>query len=793
MKRFLSIIAFGVIFCVCASAKFVKETEETFAHIPEPLKAAHWISIAGDGALHDVHNSYFLVRGTFNLVSLPKKAPLYITADQAYKLYINGKYICRGPARGVQKWYPYAEIDVAKYLRKGKNVLAIRVFNNGRSTFSYLHEGFFGVIFALDLGSWQFTSGVKDSVKVIAENANDRDTVPTSVQLNYQEHIDMRKLPEDWTALDFDDSKWGKSRVRRVFNAMPFYNLEARGTPMNEEFILDYPKVIAFGQGKCFSQQQRYRNINELFDKEQPSFNSADCLAKDVLIKATENGKFQSFVVDFGKTVIAMPIIEVKNAVGGEIIDMMAGESFEGTFKIRNDYLRGSHAAFSNRMICRKGNQCHEFFSPYGMRYVEVRVRNNTDSNLKISFTGKWSAYPLGNEGVFKTSDKLLNDIWNVSVNTQRACALDGYVDTPHREQAQWWGDARVQSWNTFFISGDARLLRRGIRIISQQTLPNGLTYGHAPTLAHHCILPDFSIIWLMTLWDHYWQTGTPEAFVAHRSVVDGILSYFDSATDKNTGLLKHDVRYWLFMDWCQIQKIGQPSVLNLWYLNALKKLYELCKRNGFDVDAENFKTRSERVENAICKNLLSPEGLVYEGILPNGKLNPDITIHAQTLAKMCNLKGFNFQKALDKVLLPFIRQQKTMKELGQRRTKLPSSFWVVYVLQVLDEAGYRKEVVDFYKRNWLEMVVYNGTFEGYDKSESFSHAWTAHPIFMLPRIIGGVRQTSPAWKSVSFDPSVDIVESARVEYPTIHGKIVVEIKNGKADISVPKNISISK
>ena len=228
-------------------------------------------------------------------------------------------------------------------------------------------------------------------------------------------------------------------------------------------------------------------------------------------------------------------------------------------------------------------------------------------------------------------------------------------------------------------------------------------------------------------------------------------------------------------------------------YKKALKKLYELCKSNGFNDDAENFKARAERVENAICTNLIDSEGLVHDGILPDGKLNPDTTIHAQTLAKMCNLKGFNFQKALDKVLLPFIRQQKAMKKLIKRNKKLPTSFWVVYVLQVLDEAGYRKEVVDFYKRNWTEMVVYNGTFESYDQSGSFSHAWSAHPIFMLPRIIGGVRQTAPAWESVSFDPSIDMVESARIEYPTVHGKIIVDIKNGKANISAPKNISVSK
>ena len=36
----------------------------------------------------------------------------------------------------------------------------------------------------------------------------------------------------------------------------------------------------------------------------------------------------------------------------------------------------------------------------------------------------------------------------------------DSYVDCPWREQAQWWGDARVQAANTLHLSADPRMLR---------------------------------------------------------------------------------------------------------------------------------------------------------------------------------------------------------------------------------------------------------------------------------------------------------------------------------------------
>lgn len=90
----------------------------------------------------DLLNSYALFRKSFELPRVPAKAPLFITADQSYQLYVNGVYVCRGPARGFQKHWPYDEVDVCAHLRKGRNVIAVRAHNPGFSNFQYLTEGY---------------------------------------------------------------------------------------------------------------------------------------------------------------------------------------------------------------------------------------------------------------------------------------------------------------------------------------------------------------------------------------------------------------------------------------------------------------------------------------------------------------------------------------------------------------------------------------------------------------------------------------------------------------------------
>lgn len=43
-------------------------------------------------------NSHVLFRKKFNLKHLPAEARIYISADDYYKLYINGKFVGQGPA-----------------------------------------------------------------------------------------------------------------------------------------------------------------------------------------------------------------------------------------------------------------------------------------------------------------------------------------------------------------------------------------------------------------------------------------------------------------------------------------------------------------------------------------------------------------------------------------------------------------------------------------------------------------------------------------------------------------------
>ncbi|MGL4632565.1 MAG: alpha-L-rhamnosidase, partial [Leadbetterella sp.] len=99
---------------------------------------AHWIT---DSTIQLGEHSVVNFRKTFNLENLPKRFIVHLSADNHYRFYVNGTYVTRGPARGDLNHWFYESLDIAAYLKKGKNILASEVINWGpKRSFTYFSQ-----------------------------------------------------------------------------------------------------------------------------------------------------------------------------------------------------------------------------------------------------------------------------------------------------------------------------------------------------------------------------------------------------------------------------------------------------------------------------------------------------------------------------------------------------------------------------------------------------------------------------------------------------------------------------
>jgi len=183
-------------------------------------------------------NFHFFARKAFELKGGVKDANLHIFAFSDYKLYVNGKYLGRGPVPSDPYNFQYYDTHaVGKHLKKGKNVIGIICHNYGVGThWQLVAPG--GLIVQLDMetkaGKRNIISDKSWKVKEAECWAGNSPRMFWSC--GFTETFDFRKYDEDWLDADYDDSGWvepethGKTpvnfKVNLISREIPFLREE---------------------------------------------------------------------------------------------------------------------------------------------------------------------------------------------------------------------------------------------------------------------------------------------------------------------------------------------------------------------------------------------------------------------------------------------------------------------------------------------------------------------------------------------------------------------------------------
>ena len=92
-----------------------------------PKKAA-WIADAIDTP---TEAAVLHFRRVFSLAVQPQTFPIRISADNRFRLVVNGKFVASGPEWSDINHWRYESVELAPYLNKGKNTVAVVVWNWG--------------------------------------------------------------------------------------------------------------------------------------------------------------------------------------------------------------------------------------------------------------------------------------------------------------------------------------------------------------------------------------------------------------------------------------------------------------------------------------------------------------------------------------------------------------------------------------------------------------------------------------------------------------------------------------
>ena len=178
--------------------------------------SAWWIApLTPSPRAYGVHH----FRKTFELASIPSRFVVHISADNRYRVFVNGQPVHIGPARGDLAHWRFDSLDLAAFLRPGPNVLAAQVWNFGTDgpvaqetdQTAFILQGNSPTESIVDTNnSWRvFTNLAYTPITGFEAK------LQTYIVVGPGDDVDGAQYPWGWHAAQFDDHAWTAATVLR--------------------------------------------------------------------------------------------------------------------------------------------------------------------------------------------------------------------------------------------------------------------------------------------------------------------------------------------------------------------------------------------------------------------------------------------------------------------------------------------------------------------------------------------------------------------------------------------------
>ena len=747
---------------------------------------AQWITHPTESTLD---YGVFLFRKNFSLKKIPTQFIVHISADNRYRLFINGYHVCFGPSIGDLSHQRYETINLSDYLSIGKNVIAVEVVNFGeyrkasQQTFqtALIVQGDKDNPVDIDTGGTDW--------KVIKNHAYT--AIPfTSEYFNAYyaagpcDKIDGKKYPWGWQKQNYNDNHWlyaKKASVEfaagRGFIYGSTWFLVPRTIPFMEEKYEQITKIVrtrgikkdaSFINGKGPLKIPANYNVTILMDQTWHTTGYPEL--------TFSKGKDSKIKITYAEALIDHTLLSQSVTDGNLLLKDLKGNRD----KIEDKSILGYYD-----IILPDGgdNRIFRPLSKRTYRFIQFDIETGNEELVLEKFHGVYTAYPFKEKAKFITDDPFLKKVWKTAWRTLRNSADESFFD-PYYEQLQYIGDTRIESLISIYVSGDDRLMRKAIQQFDDSRIPEGLTQSRYPSYIVQ-VIPTYSLLWINMIHDFFMYRNDP-AFIKNffpgiKSVLDWFVGHVD-----NTNLLT-GLSWWNFTDWANGFPNGIPpgadygysANISLQFVKALEKAVEIFSYFALDTEANHYKLLAERIKRSIMQQCYDP----LKGLIAETPAKKQFSQHTNILAILTN----TISKEKQTIVMDKILYDKSLI-----RTTIYFKF---YLFRALQKIGYGDKYLELL-HPWKCMIDMGmTTFGETDKNpRSECHAWSASPCFDFLNIVAGIYPAEPFFKSVIVEPSLGNIQRLNVYLPHPKGMINVKYRKSKdilkAMVSLPLGVT---
>lgn len=720
-----------------------------FANAP----AAAWIapaSISGDSAI------VFHARRSFDLAEVPARFTVHVSADNRYRLFVNGRSVSSGPQRADALHWRYETLDLAPLLHPGRNVVAAVVWNWGATRPIAQHTVRTGVLVQGDSPREAALLNTGAGWRLHVDSGA-RFVPPARGDINGYfaaapgEALDGAQHPWGWEQPGFDDGAWPVVQPRSASLVGSALTTGAGGYGDVSDRVLmarDIPPMEETAE--------RYASV-----RRSTGIASPESVIRGGADAVVPPHTTASLLLDRGRVTNAYLQLDVSSGRGSTVTLTTAEALVNAAGQKGNRNAVDGRTIRGLRDTFRPDGGAHRQFATLQWRthrYLQLDIVTGDEPLVLHDVHGTFTGYPFTERGRFTSDAAWLDSVWTIDWNGARLGAVETYMDTPYYEQLQYIGDTRLQALITLYVAGDDRLVRQAIEQFDASRIADGITASRYPSSLMQ-LIPPFSLLYVAMVHD-YAMLRDDRAFVQQRLAgIRGVLDWYGRQVD-STGMLG-PMPHWNYLDWSPVWDRGVPpgaerghsAAISLLYAYALQRAAALEQQLGVPALGSSYRARADSIIRATrARSWDAARGLYRD--------SPDTLAFSQHTNVLALLTG----------AVPPAGQRAVMERVLADTTLAQASYYFrFYVLEALRDAGMADRYVPELAP-WRTMLALGltSTPEQADPTRSDTHAWAAHPNYGLLATVLGVRPASPGFRTVFITPALGPLQRAhgRVAHP---------------------------
>ena len=608
-------------------------------------------------------NQFVFFKKEFTLNAKFEAMHCLITAERFFQLWINGEWVNQGPALGLPEEKSFDVYDINHLLKPGENVIAVLVNFDRDTIIGENHTNWFipktraGLLCQIEgnVDNVPFKL-ITDETWVTRPACGWDPEAPFLNDMYHQEHYSFGKDPADWHHADSSTDGWQPAVVLGDAagngidgNTLPWLKLVKRDIPLlNRKKQL--PVHIQAGEiieqfdgpdiGLRMTLEAIIPLIKASIDDECNLLVSGDkiCTLRNSDLQESEDtwdgNHVPTLILDFGELCNAHLVIEAKGPSGANLHIGYGPNLVEG----RVFPYRSTRTSWADSIEL-DGTGWNRWRSYHWrqFRYVQITQRACAEPVYLRLVNAERIGQGWQTTTSFLCSDPQLQNFWEAACNTAETCTIDLFMDNASREGRQYAGDVSNLAQATAAIHGDAPIIRRYLRTLTQSQRANGLYQDSCPGKGNTISAAfDHGFSHVEQIWKQFIIFGDKSILSYHWESIQKFLALWDGLINQR-GLLEvekffkvTESSFFPWFDWAYLDRCGEMLLLNAMYMMNLDVGARISRILEKDREANDYDGRYNRIGKLLKSEFWDEERGLFVDNLLDGEKSKNTSEHSQ-------------------------------------------------------------------------------------------------------------------------------------------------------------------